>query len=47
MRVLVWPSVVGDPGMYGSSLHGNREISELAIGPIVWVGGPWREDEKS
>jgi hypothetical protein len=27
------PGVVVDPGMYRSSLHGNREISESAISP--------------
>jgi len=27
----VWPGVVADPGMYGRSLHGNREISGLAM----------------
>jgi hypothetical protein len=26
-RAFVWPGVVADPGMYGSSLYGNREIS--------------------
>lgn len=37
MRVLVWPSVVGDPGMYGSSLYGNREISELTNSIIAFT----------
>ena len=27
----VWPGVVVDPGMHGSSLSGNREISGLAM----------------
>jgi len=30
-RASVRSGVVGDPGMYGRSLHGNREISGLAI----------------
>jgi len=30
MRVPTQPGVVVDPGMHGSSLHGNREISGLA-----------------
>lgn len=30
-RASVWPGVVADPGMYGRSLHGNREISGLAM----------------
>lgn len=47
MRVLSRPGVVLDPGMHGSSLYGNREISGLAIGPLFWVSGPWWEDEES
>ena len=39
------PGVVGDPGMCGSSLCGNREISGLANGVIP--AGPHREDEES
>ena len=31
-RVPVRPGVVGDPGMHARSLHGNREISSLAVG---------------
>ena len=31
-RVPVRPGVVKDPGMYGRSLHGNREVSRLAGG---------------
>lgn len=30
-RASVWPGVVADPGMYGSSLYGNREISGSAM----------------
>jgi hypothetical protein len=30
-RAPVWPGVVADPGMYGSSLYGNREISGSAM----------------
>jgi len=30
-RAFVRPGVVADPGMYGSSLHGNREISGLTM----------------
>lgn len=30
-RAFVRPGVVADPGMYGRSLHGNREISGLAM----------------
>jgi hypothetical protein len=33
LRVSARPGVVIDPGMYGSSLHGNREISGSAIRP--------------
>ena len=36
--------VVGDPGMCGSSLYGNREISCLASA-AVWAG-PHREGEE-
>jgi hypothetical protein len=31
VRASVRSGVVGDPGMYGRSLHGNREISQSAI----------------
>ena len=31
-RVPTQPGVVEDPGMCGSSLHGNREVSGLACG---------------
>lgn len=31
MRALGQPGVVEEPGMYGRSLHGNREISDLPI----------------
>jgi len=30
-RASVWPGVVADPGMYGSSLCGNRDISGSAM----------------
>src|SRR3990172_8331755 len=30
-RASVWSGVVADPGMYGRSLHGNREISGSAM----------------
>jgi hypothetical protein len=33
----VRPGVVGDPGMCGSSLFGNREVSGLAHGWTPWV----------
>jgi hypothetical protein len=46
MRVLGRPGVVGDPGMHGSSLHGNREISGLATQPVLRVDGPQREGEE-
>ena len=44
-RAFVRPGVVVDPGMYGSSLHGNREISGLAM---TYYGGhgPQREGEE-
>lgn len=32
-RASVWPGVVADPGMYGSSLYGNREISGSTMPP--------------
>jgi hypothetical protein len=41
----VWPGVVRDPGMYGSSLHGNREISGSAM-TSLWGHGPQREGEE-
>jgi hypothetical protein len=44
-QVPAQPGVVGDPGMCGSSLCGNREISGLANG--VMPAGPHREDEES
>ena len=36
----VWPGVVGDPGMCGSSLYGNREVSDLTSGwtPLARIG---------
>lgn len=39
-RVPIWPGVVEDPGMCGSSLFGNREVSGLACGwtPQVRIG---------
>lgn len=37
LRVFVQSGVVGDPGMYGRSLHGNREISGLANRSSQWV----------
>lgn len=40
-RAPVWPGVVADPGMYGRSLYGNREISGSAmtlLGPMVRGG---------
>ena len=39
-RVPAQPGVVGDPGMCGRSLCGNREISGLASGgiPLVRIG---------
>jgi hypothetical protein len=33
-RASVWPGVVVDPGMYGSFLYGNREISGSVIRPF-------------
>ena len=39
------PGVVLDPGMYGRSLRGNREISGSAMSP-VGSRGPWREGEE-
>ena len=40
LRASAQPGVVKDPGMCGSSLHGNREISGLACGgmPQVRIG---------
>jgi hypothetical protein len=40
MRVFVRPGVVGEPGMCGSSLRGNREVSGSACGwtPQVRIG---------
>ena len=40
MRATARPGVVEDPGMCGSSLHGNREVSDLACGwtPQVRAG---------
>jgi hypothetical protein len=40
MRVLVRPGVVAEPGMCGSSLRGNREVSGSACGgtPQVRIG---------
>jgi hypothetical protein len=35
LRVPAGPGVVLDPGMYGRSLRGNREISGSAIGAVV------------
>ena len=39
-RAPTQPGVVEDPGMCGSSLHGNREVSGLARGwtPLVRTG---------
>jgi len=39
-RVFVRPGVVGEPGMCGSSLYGNREVSGSACGgtPQVRIG---------
>ena len=39
-RAPAQPGVVGDPGMCGRSLRGNREISDLANGgvPLVRIG---------
>ena len=37
--------VVEDPGMCGSSLHGNREVSGLDL--RMDTAGPHREDEES
>ena len=34
VRASVRSGVVGDPGMYGRSLHGNREVSWSAIRPL-------------
>ncbi len=45
-RVPAWPGVVGDPGMYGRSLYGNREISRSADDRVGWSVGPWREGEE-
>ncbi len=39
------PGVVGDPGMCGRTLYGNREISRLADGHVV-PQGPHREGEE-
>jgi hypothetical protein len=44
-RASVWPGVVTDPGMYGSSMYGNREISGSAMSPFG-VNGPQREGEE-
>ena len=44
-RVFVRPGVVGDPGMCGSSLNGNREFS--GFGLRMDAAGPRREDEES
>ncbi|API57692.1 hypothetical protein BMW22_41115 (plasmid) [Rhizobium leguminosarum] len=44
-RASVWPGVVADPGMYGSSLYGNREISWSAMTPFG-ADGPQREGEE-
>jgi len=40
MRVFVRPGVVGEPGMCGSSLYGNREVSGSTCGgtPQVRIG---------
>ena len=38
------PGVVGDPGMCGRSLGGNREISRSTTGR--WPSGPRREGEE-
>ena len=35
LRAPAGPGVVLDPGMYGRSLRGNREISGSAIGAVV------------
>jgi hypothetical protein len=40
-----WPGVVADPGMYGSSLYGNREISGSAMTSLE-AYGPQREGEE-
>jgi hypothetical protein len=37
--------VVGEPGMHERSLHGNREISWSATGPIE-LRGPRQEGEE-
>jgi len=34
VRASVRSGVVGDPGMYGRSLHGNREVSWSAMRPL-------------
>ena len=44
-RVFVRPGVVGEPGMCGSSLYGNREVSGSACGGDA--AGPHRGDEES
>ena len=38
------PGVVGDPGMCGRSLRGNRDISRSTTGR--WPSGPRREGEE-
>jgi len=39
-RAFSWPGVVGDPGMCGRSLRGNREVSRLTVRqkPPVRIG---------
>ena len=45
LRASARPGVVKDPGMYGRSLCGNREISGPAVDP-VGSDGPRREGEE-
>ena len=45
-RVSARPGVVIDPGMYVSSLHGNREISGSAMSPQLGAHGPQREGDE-
>jgi len=43
-RAPFWSGVVADPGMYGSSMYGNREISGSAMS--LGANGPQLEGEE-
>lgn len=45
-RASAWPGVVADPGMSGSSLYGNREISVSAMPPLGMVRS-WKARSRS